>query len=182
MIFWLTLSFIISQILVGIAILTDFISFQFKDRKYVLLTLTFSSLLITLHYFLLWEVNAEIILSISFLSFLVSSFSHDKRWMYLFLILYLIPIVFNYSESRDLILFFAMYIILIWKFQSNDKIVRLSIMLGTSFVILYNVLIFTPMWVILEVLFFSSNAIGYIKHYGFKDLLSLWKSWNKKID
>lgn len=157
--------FWISQFLIFIAIITDFLSFQVKERKNVLLLLTISAFLITIHYFLLWKINAWILLTISTLSFLVSSFSHNKKWMWLFFVLYPIPIIFNYTEIWDLILFFALYIVLIAKFQKDDKTVRLGIMLATLFSITYNIIIFTPMWVVLEILFLGSNIVWYWKHY-----------------
>lgn len=165
MLFWLTLTFLASQIFAFLAIITDFLSFQFKERKHILLILTLSCVFITIHYFLLGEINAGILLTISALSFLVSSFSHDKRWMYVFFILYLLPVTLNYTSWHDLLLFFALYIILIGKFQKNDKRIRLFIMGATLLTITYNILIFTPMGVLLEVLFLSSNILGFYRHY-----------------
>ena len=77
-------SFIISQILVWIAIFTDFLWFQFKERKRVLLVLTISVLLIALHYLFLNELNAFYLMMISMLSFLVSSFTYNKKIMMIF--------------------------------------------------------------------------------------------------
>lgn len=158
-------SFIISQILVWIAIFTDFLSFQFKDRKKVLWILTISSLLIAIHYALLWEVNAFYLMVISMLSFLVSSFTHNKMIMVWFLLLYIFPLALNYTSAIDFVLFIALYVMLIAKFMKNDKFVRLYIMLATLFTISFNVLVFTPVWVLLEILFLWSNIIWYYKHY-----------------
>ena len=158
-------AFIVSQILVWIAIVTDFVSFQFKDRKKVLIWLTISSTLITIHYLLLGQINAFFLLTISTFSFLVSAFTHDKRVMYLFFLFYLLPVVLNYQEASDLFIFVWLYIILFAKFQKNDKYIRLWIMLWITFVIAYNIVIFTPMWVLLEVLFLGSNVIWFYKHY-----------------
>lgn len=161
--------FIISQILVWIAIFTDFLSFQFKERKNVLGILTLSSFLIALHYWLLWEMNAFYLMLISTISFLVSSFTHNKKIMILFFILYLIPIVINYTWLVDIVLFISLYIMLFAKFMKDDKFVRLFIMLATLFTITFNILVFTPVWVLLEVLFLGSNMLGYYKHYIKKD-------------
>ncbi|MBS9784111.1 YgjV family protein [Candidatus Gracilibacteria bacterium] len=157
--------FIISQILVFIAIITDFISFQVKDRKKVLLWLTLSCILVTIHYFLLGKINAGFLLVISTLSFLVSLFSYNKKWISVFFVLYLIPILFNYKEISDILLFIAVYIMLIAKFQKDDKKIRIGIMIGCLFTITYNIIIFTPMGVLLECIFLGSNIIGYWKHY-----------------
>lgn len=163
--FWLVLPFLISQILVGIAIITDFISFQFKDRKYVLWVLTISALLIASHYLLLWKYNAAILVSLWACSFLISSFSHNKKWLYFFAIIYAIPLIFNYKEIYDLVVWAALYVMLVWKFQENDKAVRVYIMIWATLAITYNVLIFTPVGVLLECIFLGSNLLGYWKHY-----------------
>jgi hypothetical protein len=157
--------FLISQILVWIAIFTDFLSFQFKDRKKVLLILTVSSLLIALHYLLLWEINAFYLVLISMVSFLVSAYTYDKKIMLWFFILYLVPIVLNYSNLIDIILFIAMYIMLFAKFIKDDKYIRIYIMLATCFGLLFNILIWTPVWILLQILFLWSNIIWYYKHY-----------------
>ena len=162
-------SFIISQILVWIAIFTDFLSFQFKERKKVLLILTISAFLITIHYGLLWEINAFYLMLISTISFLVSSFTHNEKIMILFFILYIFPIALNYTSSIDIILFVGLYIMLVAKFMKNDKYLRISVMWATCCLILFNILVFTPGGVILEILFLWSNILGYYKHYIKKD-------------
>jgi len=53
MIFGLTLTFFFSQILAGIAIISDIFSFQFKERKKIIIFFIISAVCIALHYFLL---------------------------------------------------------------------------------------------------------------------------------
>jgi hypothetical protein len=162
-------SFIISQILVWIAIFTDFLWFQFKERKKVLLVLTLSVLLIALHYLFLNELNAFYLMMISMVSFLVSSFTYNKKIMMLFFVLYLFPIILNYTSWLDVILFIARYLMLIAIFLKNDKHLRILFMWATCFTIIFNILVFTPVWVLLEVIFLGSNILGYFKHYIKKD-------------
>ncbi|MFP4402470.1 MAG: YgjV family protein [Candidatus Nanoarchaeia archaeon] len=54
---------------------------------------------------------------------------------------------------------------MIAKFFENDKYIRILIMIGTILVIIYNSLVFSPVGVLLEILFLISNLIGYYKHY-----------------
>lgn len=157
--------FLISQILVGIAIITDAMSFQFKNRKVVLLLLTTSALLITIHYLFLWEINAFYMMALSTMSFLISSFTHNKKIMWVFFILYLFPILLNYSSPYDIILFIGLYIALIAKFMKKDKVLRVLFMIATLFSITFNLLIFTPTGVLLEVLFLTTNLVWYYRHY-----------------
>ena len=157
--------FIISQILVLCAIFTDYISFQFKNREKILLTLSISSLLVAVHYLLLNQINAFIFEVFILIAFLSSAYTTNKKVLYLFLVVFLLPLVFNYSSSLDILIFIGVYISLIAKFQEDDKIIRILTMIGTIFIISYNIIIFTPFGVILELMYLLSNISGYYKYY-----------------
>ena len=161
----LELYFIISQILVFCAICIDYISFQFKDRKKILLLLSFSSLLIAIHYLMLQETTAFIFEVFILVAFLVSAHTHNKKVMIFFLIVFILPLIFNYTSYYDIIIFLGVYIALIAKFQKNDKTIRILTMIGTLFVIVYNAIIFTPFGVLFELIYLVSNCIGYCKFY-----------------
>jgi hypothetical protein len=90
---------------------------------------------------------------ISTISFVVSIYTHNKYIMMIFGILYIFPIVLNYNSSIDLIIFIGLYIALVAKFMKNDKYLRLLIMLASVFFISYNLLVFTPGGVLLEIIF-----------------------------
>lgn len=158
-------AFLISQILVGIAIIFDFVSFQMKDRKKILIFLTVSSILVAIHYFLLGKDTAFYLVLLWVCSFIFSIFSHDKRLLFIFLFLYIFTFFIAYKELYDIIIFISLSLILISKFQKNDKYLRIIMMVWTSCVILYNFVIFSPIWVVLEVTFLCSNLIWYYKHY-----------------
>lgn len=162
---WITTVFLISQLLVWIAIITDFLSFQYKDRKKVLILLTISATLVAIHYLLLWKLAAFNLVVLWVLSFIISIFTHNKKILSIFFLMYIIAFWINYNEVNDIVIFLWLFIILISKFQKNDKNLRLIMMSWTCFVILYNILIFTPLWVVLESLFLGSNIIWFYKHY-----------------
>ena len=157
--------FLISQILVIFAIITDYVSFQFKDRKKILLILSISSFLIAIHYLLLDKLNAFFFEVLVLSAFLVSAYTSNKKILGIFLVLFLFPLIFNYTGRIDLIIFLGVYISLIAKFQSNDKAIRIQTMIGTLFVILYNAIIFSPVGVLAELLYLASNCVGYYKFY-----------------
>ena len=161
----LEITFIISQILVILAMILDYLSFQQKKRKKMLLILGFSAMLIAFHYLLLNQINAFILIIISTLSFFVSAYTTNPKILSIFFALYLIPIILNFTQIVDTLLFIALYIILLAKFLSNDKFIRILIMNGTSLVIIYNIMIFSPMGIVLELVFLISNFSGYYKYY-----------------
>lgn len=166
--FFTSNGFVISQILVGIAIITDAISFQCKKRKTVLYFLMISGILISLHYLALGQINAFYMTWLSVFSFMVSIFTHDKRVMGVFFILYLFPMFLNYTQAIDILLFLAVYFTLMAKFMKDDQSLRIIFMIASIFAISFNMLIFTPLWIVLEVLFLLTNFVWYYRHYTHK--------------
>ncbi len=157
--------FILSQILVGIAFCTDLISFQFKERKKVVLFLCLSSALISTHYFLLGRNTAGLLVFISIIRFITSYFSTRKILMFSIIGLNILGFLLTYSSPLSFIILFALILITIGAFQKEDKSLRRIIMMGTCFVITYDILIFSPIAIILEISFLLSNVIGYFRFY-----------------
>ena len=78
--------FLLSQILIGIAICTDTISFQFKERKKIVACLLVSCTLISAHFMLLGHWTAAFLGLIAALRFTTSLFSTSKKLMVLFIV------------------------------------------------------------------------------------------------
>jgi len=163
-------TFIVSQILVGIALLTDFASFQYKDRKKIVLFLCISSILIAVHYFLLEKNTAGVLIFISVIRFITAYFSTRKSIMYAIIALNILGFAITYASVASLIIFIAMTLCTIGAFQKEDKYLRILFMMGTGLMIAYDVLIFSPMAIFLESFFFASNLIGYYRFYIRKDV------------
>lgn len=157
--------FLLSQILVGIAFLSDFASFQFKDRKKILLFLCVSSILISAHYFLLDKETAGILILVSAIRYITSYFSTRKIIMVALIGLGIIGFLCTYSSPASLFMFCSMILFTVGAFQKNDKFLRLLMMTGTILVITYDVLIFSPMAILLESFFLISNILGYYRFY-----------------
>ena len=169
----LTVPFIISQVAMFIAMGFDFLSLQFKTRKYTFLCLIVSASLISSHYFLLNKTAAGVIVFISVLRFVTCYFTTDKKYLIIFIALNTISLFFTYKEASDLIIYVGLVIFIIGNFQKNNKLMRKLMMGGTSIIILYNAIIFSPMGIIAEGLFLISNFIGYYRHYVKKPQISL---------
>ena len=161
----LTLPFIISQIAMFIAMGFDFLSLQFKKREYTFLCLIVSASLISTHYFLLGKVAAGVIVFISVLRFATCYFTTNKKYLFIFIALNTISLFFTYTEIADLIIYVGLIIFIIGNFQADNKLMRKQMMVGTSLVVLYNVIIFSPMGIVAEGVFLISNFIGYYRHY-----------------
>lgn len=157
--------FLLSQILVGIAFLTDFASFQCKDRKKIVLFLCFSSALISIHYFLLGRSTAGILVGVSIIRFITAYFSTRKIFMFAILGLNVLGFAMTYVSPLSFVILTALVLVTIGAFQEGDKNLRKLIMVGTSLMIIYNAIIFSPMAILLESSFLMSNLLGYYRFY-----------------
>jgi hypothetical protein len=92
---------------------TDFLSMQFKNRKYIFGILMISAALISIHYLLLGKITAGIIVTISVLRFFTCIWTTDKRYLYIFLVLNTLAIIFSYTEIYDLIIYFGLFVFII---------------------------------------------------------------------
>lgn len=158
-------AFIASQILIGIAFLTDFASFQFKDRKKIVLFLCVSSALISVHYFLLEKNTAGVLVAISMIRYLTSYFSTRKILMFGLIGFNILGFILTYSSLDSFIVIIAMIFFTVGAFQKEDKFLRLLTMVGTMLIISYDVIIFSPMAIFLESFFLVSNVLGYYRFH-----------------
>ena len=160
-----TTYFIISQIFMLLAMLSDFASFQFKKKTYTFICFAISAALISAHYFLLGKTTAGIIVFFSVIRFITCIYTTNKKFLYLFIILNTLALVFTYQDAFDLIVYSGLVIIITANFQKDNALMRRMMMIGTSCVIVYNAIIFSPMGILVEGLFLISNFFGYYRHY-----------------
>lgn len=161
----LTLPFIISQIAITFAIGFDFLSLQYKKREHTFLCLIVSASLISTHYFLLNKTAAGVIVSISILRFITCYFTTNKKYLFIFIALNTISLFFTYKDPTDLIIYVGLIIFIVGNFQEDNKLMRKLMMGGTSLIVLYNAVIFSPMGVVAESSFLISGFIGYYRFY-----------------
>lgn len=162
--FWL------SQLFVIFGLSCDLLSFQFKERWKILLMLLFASIFWGIHFYLLGVMTASVIAFFSSIRFLVQIYSTDKRFLYFFLAVNIIILGILYAHWYDVLAFIGSSFFVVGGFQKSDKRLRWLLMLGNSFWIVHNVVIFTPVGIVAESLFLLSNIVGYWRFY-----------WQKKI-
>lgn len=158
-------AFIISQILVAIAIGFDLMSFQFKDRKSIVTCLFFAGILISSHFILLEQWTAASLMTIATVRYLVSVFSTSQKLKYLFCSASIISSVLTYSGLVSVISCLGSIFQTIAAFNKDDRRLREFMIIGTAFWLLHNYLIGSPTAVVMEVLFISSNLVGYYRFY-----------------
>ncbi len=156
--------FILSQILAGLTLITGMTAFQFKERRHILLGWCVAASLAAAHFFILGRREAGMLITVTALRFLVSSFTTDARLMYLFLALSVAGFTLTYSSPVSFLALTATLIGTYGSFHGTEKAVRYTMMVTEVLWATHNLIIWSPVAVIMEVLFFSSNLIGLLRH------------------
>lgn len=157
--------FVLSQILVAIAIVFDLMSFQFKDRRKIVFSLFIAGLLISTHFLLLEQWAAAGLMAIASIRYLTSFFTTSKKWMTVFILSSVGITILTYAAVTNLISCIGSIIQTGAAFCENDKKLRQLMIVGTSFWLIHNYMVGSPVAVVMELLFIASNIIGYFRHY-----------------
>lgn len=157
--------FVISQILVGLALCTDILSFQFKERKQIVSCLLVSCLLISSHFMILGHWTAASLGVIAALRFTTSIFSTSKYFMYLFIAATWVVSILTFQGLLSIIGCVAGTVGTMGSFCKEDKKLRQLMFGATLLWITHNYLAGSPGAVILEIFFAGSNIFGYYRFY-----------------
>jgi hypothetical protein len=157
--------FILSQILIGIAICTDTISFQFKERKKIVACLLVSCTLISAHFMLLGHWTAACLGIIAAIRFTTSIFSTSKKLMGVFIFATIMASIFTYEGLLSILGCAGGIFGTVASFCKEDKLLRQLMLVGTSLWIVHNFLAGSPGAVLMEAIFISSNIVGYFRFY-----------------
>jgi len=157
-------AFWVSQGLIGLALLFDMASWQFKSRGHIVLLLAASNALISTHLFLLEQPVAGFLVGLGGIRFLVSYFTTHQYVLYGFLTLGIIVSAILYQAPLDIMALFCSSIFAVASFQKTDQPLRLFMMLGSMLWITYQFLIFSPAAMLLSSIFLTSNFVGYYRY------------------
>lgn len=158
-------AFAISQILIGMAICTDILSFQFKERKHIVSCLLISCVLIATHFMLLGHWTAAGLGLIAAARFLSSLFTTSRKAMVLFIVVTLATSVLTFEGVLSILSCCGAMVGTIASFCKEDRWLRKLMFIGTSLWLIHNVLAGSPAAVIMEIIFISSNVVGYFRFY-----------------
>ena len=158
-------TFIISQILVGIAIGFDLLSFQLRKRTHIVLCLSIAGIFISTHFILLEKWTAGILMLIAVSRYITSYFTTSKMVMAFFVSASLISAYFTFQGLLSILSGLGSIFQTFGAFSINDRRLRQLMIVGTLFWLCHNFLAQSPVAVLMEVLFLSSNLIGYYRFY-----------------
>lgn len=158
-------SFVISQILIGMAICSDIISFQFKKRVHIVSCLLVSCVLISLHFMCLGHWTAACLGLVAAGRFITSLLSTSKIFMGMFLGITIIVSALTYEGVLSILGCTGALFGTVASFSKEDKLLRQLMFIGTSLWLVHNVIAGSPGAILMEIIFLGSNAVGYFRYY-----------------
>ncbi|MGI9291426.1 MAG: YgjV family protein [Gammaproteobacteria bacterium] len=156
--------FLLSQILATCTLITGMVAFQLPERTHILRGWCLAALFAAAHFFVLGSVEAGVLILVTALRFMISSFTTDKRLMYLFMALAVGGFALTYQTPVSWLALAATLIGTWGSFYGTANAVRYSMMSTELIWVIHNLLVWSPVAVVMEVLFFTSNFIGWLRH------------------
>ncbi len=160
-------TFLLSQVLASFAFLFGITSYQFKDRRKILICWTLVAAFNSAHFLLLDRPGAGVLAILSGIRVFTSVFSTDRRFMHLFLILSLLSFFWVYQTPLSLLALLGSAVGTCASFQPADRTIRILMMICTLSWGIHNALAGTPVAALMEACFLVSNFLGYWRHYGY---------------
>ncbi|MGB1291914.1 MAG: YgjV family protein [Pseudoalteromonas sp.] len=157
--------FLLSQCLVGVATLLDLASFQFKSRRLILLCLFSSVLLTACHFFMLDQPSAGWLMLIAAARYLYCAFARRYMVMLGFIILSMVAVFITWHSWLSGLALIATLVQTLASFQAKDFKLRILMIVGTSLWMAHNIMVGSPIAVLMECLFLTSNIIGLYRFY-----------------
>jgi len=157
--------FLLSQVLVGLAIGFDLVSFQMKSRQGILRCLVFAGCLIAAHFYLLERWTAAVLMTIAVVRYGVSYYLPGRGAGAIFVLISLAASALTFQGLLTLFSTLGSVFQTLGAFCREDRSLRLFMIAGTTIWLIHNILAHSPMAVVMEILFLGSNILGYVRFY-----------------
>jgi hypothetical protein len=157
-------AFLISQLFAAATLVTGMAAFQFRKREHILRGWVVAALFAAAHFWFLEAYEACFLVLATATRLLVSSFTTDTRLMYLFLAIALGGFALTYQTPVSLLALAATLVGTVGSFQKSETVVRYTYMATEILWATHNIIVWTPVAIAMEVLFFISNLIGLLRH------------------
>ena len=158
------MTFAISQIVAALAFVLGLVAVQFKGRRDVLLCLTASVVVNAIHFALLGRPEAAALLGLTGIRYLVAIKTVDRRMMFVFMGLSTMIFVVTYTDWLSWLALIGIFFGTYGSFRPTEQQMRVFFMCGTTSWLAHSFLSFTPVGILMQAAFLSSNAIGYWRH------------------
>ncbi len=158
-------TFLISQIIAVGALAAGVMTFQLKERVYIVSAFALMSSLLSLHFYVLGEYTASAIVAVSVVRFLVSAITKRQIFMYLFLAITMLVGWYTYVVWYNLIAIAAGLLGVIATFQTADKRLRVIMMSSSTTMAIHDIIVGTPVGLAVDLTVLTSGLIGYYRYY-----------------
>jgi len=157
--------FELSQVLVGVALCSDIVSFQFKKRVHIISCLVVSCIMISIHFICLGHWTAACLGILAATRFIVSLFSTSRVVMVFFMGVAVLASALTYEGLLSILGCSGSLFGTAASFSKDDKLLRQLMLIGTSLWLVHNILAGSPGAVVMEIIFICSNLVGYFRFY-----------------
>lgn len=157
--------FVVSQLLVGLAICLNILAFQFKKRQTIILLLLVSCSLVAAHFMLLGYWTAATLLLLSMVRLAVGLFSVSKKLMALFAGAAVVLTAMTYHGWLSVLSGCAVVLSTVASFSEKDRLMRLTFMAAACLWLVHDWFAGSPVAMGNDVLFLASNLVGYYRFY-----------------
>lgn len=157
--------FFLSQLLVSITLIIECFAMQFKNKNHILALLSLSCLFNGAHYLLLAQKTAGYIFLFSSVRFLIS-IKWKFQWIAVgSLCISLFITAHSYNGFLSILSFLATVFTTLGSFSANDKYLRIMMILGGILWIIHNTLLWSPISILVELIFVGGGAISFYRYY-----------------
>jgi hypothetical protein len=127
--------------------------------------LLISCTLISIHFMLLDHWTAACLGLIAAIRFTTSLFTTSKKFMTLFIVATIVTSICTFEGLLSILGCTGGVFGTVASFCKEDKLLRQLMLVGTSMWIVHNFLAGSPAAVLMELIFISSNLVGYFRFY-----------------
>jgi|GEM_PF-2503030 len=156
--------FAFSQFLGLLGLIFDSGSAQFKKRYQIFSAMGVGALFIAAHFYVLEQYTAAAMFGIAAARHFIA-IRFRSRYLYMCFVLCALGfVVLTYSSYLSLVSGLANILMVSGSFSNTQKNMRLLLMAGAFVWLINNVIIFSPVAILLEVVFIVSGSIGYYRY------------------
>ncbi len=152
-----------SQVLAAIAFSSGIFAFWQQQRSAMLKFWFISAILNASHFGLLGQYEAALFVGLTAIRFLVAALQPRQYWMLLFMAAATVILLTTYSSPLNLLPYTAAMLGTFGSFQTRVGLVRLCMAVGASIWVLHNILVGSPVAVMMELAFLLSNLVGFLR-------------------
>jgi hypothetical protein len=158
--------FALSQLLAAIGAVFGIVSFQLRERRSVLLCLTTLSCFNASHFLVLGRTTPAILLLLAATQFITALVSRHWWFAAFYLVAAAVAIGLSYQGLPSWLAFAAFCCGTYGSFQHSDRVLRQCFCAGNICWIVHNVIVGSPVAILIELSFLTSNLVGYWRLYG----------------